>query len=477
MTSAIAEMSSLPSVDRLAADPRLEELAGAVGRTVVVEAVRASLDEARALALAGAPIPDAAELVASAVRHAEETAGPRPRRVVNATGVILHTNLGRAPVSEEAAVAMAIASSSYTDLEYHLARGERGSRQTSVRDLLCRLTGAQDALVVNNNAGATLLVLSALATGRPVLVSRGELVEIGGGFRLPDVFEAGGAFLVEVGTTNRTYAADYERALTRLAHDNAAAAAIGGGLGSTSERTLILRVHASNFQIQGFHHRPELSELVDLAKRAGALVVDDLGSGSLLDTGAYGLAHEPLVQHSIAAGADVVTFSGDKLLGGPQAGIAVGRADTIAALRKHPLARALRPGKDVFAGLRVTLLAYARGDAETAVPVWRMIAARPDELRTRAEAWQRALGPVLGYKVRVEPAVSTVGGGSVPGAELPTYALSLDGPGPDAVAARLRGAPTPVVARIEHGRVLLDPRTVLPGEDQVVVEALRAAAL
>lgn len=465
MTSATAEMSNLPSVDRLAADPALQKLAATVGRTVVVDAVRATLEEARAEALGGSAVPNAALLVAGAASRVEETARPRPRRVVNATGVILHTNLGRAPVSEDAAVAMAAASSSYTDLEYDLVRGERGSRQDSVRDLLCRLTGAEDALVVNNNAGATLLVLTALASGRPVLVSRGELVEIGGGFRLPEVFEAGGAELVEVGTTNRTYAADYERALKRL-----------NSSGQPADGPLILRVHASNFQIQGFHHRPELSDLVSLGRRAGALVVDDLGSGSLLDTSAYGLGREPMVQDSIATGADIVTFSGDKLLGGPQAGIVVGRADTVAALRKHPLARALRPGKDVFAGLRVTLLAYVRGDAETAVPVWRMIAAQPDELRARAEAWLHAVGPMRGRAARVEPSVSTIGGGSVPGAELPTSVFAIDGPGPDTFVARLRASPTPVVARIDHGLVLLDPRTVFPGEDQAVVAALSAAA-
>jgi L-seryl-tRNA(Ser) seleniumtransferase len=484
-----ADLSGLPSVDRLAADPRLEGAAGAFGKTVVVDAVRAALDEARARALAGAPVPATADLVASAARLAEEAAGSRPRHVVNATGVILHTNLGRAPVSDAAAAAMSAASAQYTDLEYDLGHGERGSRQNAVRDLLCQLTGAEDALVVNNNAGATLLVLTALATGQPVLVSRGELVEIGGGFRLPEVFEAGGATLVEVGTTNRTYAADYRRAIERLRDANGATPDAGGATerasiagattaaGSTAagRRPLILRVHASNFRIEGFHHRPELRELVALAEEFDAIVVDDLGSGSLLDTTAFGLAPEPTVQDSLTACADVVTFSGDKLLGGPQAGIVAGRAETVAELRRHPLARALRPGKDVFAGLRVTLLAYARGDAVTAVPVWRMIAATGESLRARAESWKAALGAADGYAVSIESEMSTVGGGSTPGAQLPTSALAIVAPSADVFSRLLRTAPTPVVARIDHGRVLLDPRTVLPGEDDAVVAALRLA--
>lgn len=312
--------------------------------------------------------------------------------------------------------------------------------------------------MVNNNAAATLLVLSALAAGRGVIVSRGQLVEIGGGYRIPDVMAAGGARLVEVGTTNRTHPRDYERAIE-------------------AETALLMRVHTSNFRQIGFTAEVDLPTLVEIGRAHGLTVVDDLGSGSLIDTGRFGLAAEPLVTQSVAAGADLVTFSGDKLLGGPQAGVIVGRAALIDRLRAHPLTRAMRPDKSTLAGLAATLRHYARGEAEDRVPVWRMIAATPDELGSRAEAWRHALesAGLSDDVMRVVDDESAVGGGSLPGESLPTRALAVRADHPDALAQALRTGSTPVVARVSDGELRFDPRTVLPEEDAALVEAVVGA--
>jgi L-seryl-tRNA(Ser) seleniumtransferase len=322
--------------------------------------------------------------------------------------------------------------------------------------LLCRLTGAEDALVVNNNASALLLTLTTLAKEREVLISRGQLVEIGGGFRIPDVMRQSGAQLTEVGTTNRTYVRDYADALHSM------------------KTALILRVHHSNFQLTGFVHEPTLAELVGLGDEYAIPVMDDLGSGTLLDTETFGLAHEPTIQESVAAGASVVTASGDKLLGGPQAGLIVGKADLIAKLRRHPLARAVRVDKTTLVGLQATLLAYLEGKATEEIPVWRMIDTPVEALARRARKWQRALKEA-GTPLSVVAAESTVGGGSLPGQTLPTRALALEVPSPDALAARLRAADPPTVARIEDDRLLLDPRTVLPEQDTALIETIRDA--
>ncbi len=351
----MTDLRQLPAVHALLAEPPLAAAAATYGHDLVADAAREALDAARHGMQAGATAPGLGELADAAMARLAGWTASRPQRVINATGVILHTNLGRSPVSAAAARAMAEVSAGYSDLEYDLAAGERGSRHGLLRDAVTRLTGAEDALVVNNNAGATLLVLSALARDRGVIVSRGQLVEIGGSYRIPDVMAAGGARLVEVGTTNRTYLADYRAAVD-------------------DDTALLLRVHTSNYRVVGFTHEVPLAELVGLGVELGLPVVDDLGSGSLLDTGRFGLAREPLVQESVAAGATLVTFSGDKLLGGPQAGVIVGQREAVARLRRHPLARALRPGKDVLAGLHATLLHYLLGEAETTVPVWQMIA-------------------------------------------------------------------------------------------------------
>jgi len=378
----------------------------------------------------------------------QQATSPRLKAVLNASGVVIHTNLGRAPLSPAALQAAAAASSGYSNLEYELGPGERGSRHNLVTDLLRRLTGAEDALVANNNAAAVLLILSALAQGREAVISRGQLVEIGGGFRIPDVMRQSGVSLVEVGTTNRTYAADYTDAITPAT-------------------ALLLRVHASNFMVIGFTHQPSLEELVAVGDEHGVPVVDDLGSGALLDTSRFGLAREPMAQASVAAGVTLTAFSGDKLLGGPQAGIIVGRAAEIARLRRHPLMRAIRPDKLTLAALGATLAAYVRGAAETEVPVWRMIATPQVSLRGRAEALAGRLG------AEVAETRSTIGGGSLPGQTQPSWAVALTSESAQSLAASLRRADPPVVARIEDDRVLLDLRAVLPEQDALLERSVR----
>ncbi len=382
---------------------------------------------------------------------------PSLRPVINATGVVLHTNLGRAPLSDAAIDAMREVSRGYSNLEFDLERGERGSRFAHLEGLLRRLTGAEAGIAVNNNASALLLALSALARDREVVISRGQLVEIGGGFRIPDVMRQSGSVLVEVGTTNRTYLRDYADAI--------------------SDRTAtLLRVHASNFRVVGFTEQPPLEDLAALARARGLRFLDDVGSGALIDPRPYGLAGEPLVQDSVRAGADVVLFSGDKLLGGPQAGIAVGTHDAIEAMRRHPLARAVRLDKASIAALAATLQHYARGEATTAVPVWRMIAAEATALRRRARRWMQVVRSA-GATAEVVPARSMVGGGSLPGEGLDSFACAVAASGGEAqsLAARLRRGSPAVVARIEDDRVLLDPRTVDPREDAAVASALRVA--
>lgn len=376
--------------------------------------------------------------------------------VINATGVVLHTNLGRAPLSDAAIEAMRAVSRGYSNLEFDLDSGERGSRFAHLEGLLQRLTGAEAGIAVNNNASALLLALSALARGREVVISRGQLVEIGGGFRIPDVLRQSGAALVEVGTTNRTYLRDYAEVVT----DQTAA---------------LLRVHTSNFRVVGFTEEARLQDLGVLARERGLLLLDDVGSGALLDPRPYGLGGEPLVQDSVAAGADVVLFSGDKLLGGPQAGIAVGKRDAIEAMRRHPLARAVRLDKASIAALAATLQHYARGEATTAIPVWRMIAADVSTLRRRARRWARAAGAGGLTGVDVVSVRSMIGGGSLPAEGLDSWACALpaEGGAAQALAARLRRSSPPIVARIDDARVLLDPRTVDPRDDRTLSDVLR----
>jgi len=447
-------LRQLPSVGRLLSGKGGAALATAYGRALAVEGLRNALEAARKNLRddgdAGPPSDET--LTEQAADYLRDLLAPTLRPVINATGVVVHTNLGRAPLSDAAREAIEAVAWGYSTLEYDLEAGARGSRTVHAERTLVRLTGAEAALAVNNNAGAVLLMLTALAKDRGVVISRGQLVEIGGGFRVPDVMAQSGARLVEVGTTNRTHLRDYEVAIDE-------------------ETALILRAHASNYRIIGFTSQPTLDELVKLGKKRGLRVADDLGSGALLDTAAFGMAHEPTVQESVSAGADVVAFSGDKLLGGPQAGILVGRREVIDTLKRHPLARAIRPDKLALAGLAATLNHYLRGEALAEVPVWRMIAAPVDELRGRAERWASEL---KGLKAEVVDGVSTVGGGSLPGETLPTALLALKFSSPDKVAASLRAGDPPVIARIEEGRLLFDPRTVLAREEEALLAALKS---
>jgi len=443
----------LPSVGRLLQGEAASRWVAALGRDLVVEACREALEAERRRVLSGEAYAGEEALWADVVARLQATVQPTLRPVINASGVVIQTNLGRSPLSEATLDAMRRAGEGYSNLEYDLATGERGSRYVHAEALLTRLTGAEAGLLVNNNAGAVLLALSALARGREVIISRGQLVEIGGGFRIPDVMAQSGAQLVEVGTTNRTYASDYRAAIT-------------------GETAALMRVHSSNFRVIGFTHQPTLDELVALAHERGLPLIDDLGSGTLLDTAPYGLAHEPTVQESVAAGADVVTFSGDKLLGGPQAGIIVGRADLVAQLRRHPLTRALRVDKTTIAGIQANLLHYVKGEATREVPIWRMIAATADEVAARARALIAALGEA-GARCEVVLGQSMIGGGSLPEETLPTALIAVEISAPSDAARALRLGDPAVVSRVQDDLLLLDLRTVLPREEEALIARLR----
>ena len=442
----------IPSVEQLRQRPLLRELEIRYGHEAIIRALRAEADSVRGRILeGGAPSDIGAEIEAAVPARLQRECAPSLVKVINATGVIVHTNLGRAPLSEAAIAHMAGIAGGYTNLEYDLERGARGHRDQHAQRLLCRLTGADAAVVVNNNAAATLIALAALGYGREVLISRGELFEIGGGFRVPDVMAQSGARLREVGTTNRTRLSDY------------AAAA--------SEKTAaILRVHPSNFKIEGFTERPALGELVGLGRRLNVPVVEDLGSGYLrFAPSVEALREEPDVRASVAAGTDLVLFSGDKLLGGPQAGIIVGRTEPVAAVRRHPLMRALRVDKLTCAALEGTLGELVAGRAAETVPVTAMIALSSESIGRRAEALTARLAS-SGVRSEIVDGYSTIGGGSAPGSALPTRLIALDSHRAPATAveAALRRAAPPVIARIEDGRVVLDLRTIPPGEDELL---------
>jgi L-seryl-tRNA(Ser) seleniumtransferase len=442
----MTDLSSLPRIDALV--DAAPALVARYGRAVTTDALRREVDAARADVLAGeGPVPTAEALVEAArLALAARRPGP-PRRVVNATGVVVHTNLGRAPLSPSARDAIEAASGA-CDLEYDLATGARGSRGARLEPLLAEATGAEAAIAVNNAAAALVLVLAALAGGRDVPVSRGELVEIGGSFRLPEIMAASGARLVEVGTTNRTRAADYADAPGDVA--------------------LLLKVHASNYRITGFTEEPSVAALAEVARARGVPLVHDVGSGLLADRAETWLADEPSMAGSLAAGADLVLCSGDKLLGGPQAGILAGRADLVDACRTHPLARALRLDKLRVAALVATLEDHLRGDLD-AVPTWRMLLTGIDDVDRRARRIAERLGG------EVEDGQSLVGGGSAPDRAVPTRLVRLDVPSPEGVAAALRAGDPPVVVRVERGAVWLDPRTVDPTDDEQLATAVEAS--
>ena len=452
----VMQYRNLPSVEAVLASDQLKSLVDGYQRDWVANLVRDRVAEARNGIRDGGSAPTLEEIADAVARQASLVARPRPQRLINATGVIIHTNLGRAPLSEEATQAVDAAAERYTDLELNLDEGHRGSRQSHLQPMLRQLTGAEASLVVNNNASAVLLGLSALARDKEVIVSRGEEVEIGGGFRIPDVLAQSGATLVEVGTTNRTYASDYEAAIT----PNTAS---------------LLKVHSSNFRVAGFTHACQVQELVELGRRHGIPVLHDVGSGCLLNTEEYGLAHEPTPAESIAAGASLIFFSGDKLMGGPQSGIVVGQAELVSRLERHPLARAVRIDKLSLAALSVTLLHYLEGEARRKIPIWRMIGCSVEELKGRAEHWQAKIGK----RAAITQGLSTIGGGSLPGETLPTWLVALDCTGlvggADGAAATLRQCTPPVVARIEEDRVVMDPRTVRLDEEDSLLRGVKEA--
>ena len=446
----MSELRKLPAVDQLLGDRSGSALLEEFGRGLTITAVREVLDELREQLKSGKrqSAADREEILELARRKLIEKTTPSLRSVINATGVILHTNLGRAPLSREALQVIAEVSAGYCTLEYDLQRGGRGSRSMHVEETLCSLTGAEAALVVNNNAAALLLILSALARRRPVVIARSQLVEIGGGFRIPEVMAQSGAKLIEVGTTNRVHLEDYREALQ-------------------TSVALVVRAHHSNFKIIGFTSEPDLHEIVEVSHERGVPVVDDLGSGALLDTAQFGLAHEPMVQESLNAGADLVCFSGDKLLGGPQAGILIGKAALVEKIRKHPLARAVRADKMCLAGLAITLLHYLKEEAVQKIPIWQMISASPENVHQRAVCWRERLG-----WGEVIPGRSMVGGGSLPGETLPTSLLAFEIPGASRVLQRLRELPYPIIARVEEERLVFDPRTVLVEQEKAFLDEL-----
>jgi len=451
------EFRHLPSVDKVLTDIRLRRLEAEYPHDVVVNMVRQQIARERLAITTGSTGASLDEIVVSVLAQAKLLEKTGPQRVINATGVILHTNLGRAPLSPEALAAMKTASEGYCNLEINLDRGTRGSRHVHVESLLCQLTGAEAGLVVNNNASGVLLGLTALAKRKEVIVSRGQSVEIGGGFRIPDVMRQSGAKLIEVGTTNCTYTRDYEQAI--------------------SPRTAaLLRVHSSNFTVVGFTSEVSLEVMVAIGNRNGLPVLDDLGSGCFLDTARFGLEPEPVVSQSVALGAGLTFFSGDKLVGGPQAGIIVGKKQFVDKLKKHPLARAVRIDKVRLAGLAATLVHYLKGEAETKIPVWRMIAAPLEDIERRAEEWSKVLGDLA----QIVPGETMIGGGSVPGGTLPTRLVAIGGGGKQkdqamahVLSRELRTQRVPVMGRVSDDVLLLDPRSVLPEEDGLVMESLR----
>ena len=449
MTSKPTERSRPPSVERVLGEIRRRD--GEVSRDpgAMLDAVRAEIDAERSRLAEGDDARTVDALAGDVVARLDAYAVAGPIPVLNATGVIVHTNLGRAPWPADVARDAAALAASYLLLELDRATGRRGARVRTAEEHLIALTGAEDALVTNNNAAALALAVGLAGRGG-VVVSRGELVEIGGGVRIPEIIRRAGARLIEVGTTNRTRASDFE---APLAEGRACA---------------VLRVHPSNFTIAGFTETPDPVAVAELAHRHGAIVIDDLGSGALLDTAAYGLAHEPTPAERLTAGSDIVMFSGDKLVGGPQAGLVVGRADLVARMRRDPLARAMRPDKVTMAGVALTLGLYRAGRAAETIPVWRMIAATPESLRTRADV----VAAALGARASVVELRSTVGGGSLPGETLSSWGVAVAGRSAIRLLAALRQETPAIVGRIEDDRVLLDLRTIEPERDRDLTEVV-----
>lgn len=449
----LERLRALPSVDKVLHSSGGERLVGSFGRPLTLAAIREVLEAARQAIRDGeSDSSSESEILARAEASLMDQLRPTLRSVINATGVIVHTNLGRALLSQASIEAVADVAKNYSNLEYDLAGGRRGSRSVHAEALLRQLTGAEAAHTVNNNAAAVLLMLTALCQGKEVIISRGQLVEIGGGFRVPDVMAQSGARLVEVGTTNRTHVHDYAQAIS-------------------NETAAILVAHHSNFRIVGFTSEPELEQLAVLAHKNGILILYDQGSGAITDTSYYGLDREPTVQDALRAGVDIVAFSGDKLLGGPQAGMLCGRGELIEIIKKHPLARAVRADKLCLAALNETLRAHLLGRSTRDIPVWKMISASQKRIEKRAMRWVKRL-QAAGVKASVREGYSTVGGGSLPGSLLPTWLVSVDVDDVEETAAALRRADPPVIGRIADDRMLLDPRTVLAEQEQMLLATI-----
>jgi len=445
----MADFRQIPSVDQMINAEDLQATLQSYGHDWTVAAIRATLNDVRLALKAGQPLPGHAEIAQSVIKRLRLQSMPELQNVINATGVLLHTNLGRAPLSKAASQAASDLSQSYSSLEFDLSTGKRGKRESHCAAFISQLSGAEDALVVNNNAGAVLLALSALAKGKKVAISRSQLVEIGGGFRIPDVMRQSGAKLLEIGTTNRTHLKDFEEAIKQGAQ-------------------LVMTAHQSNFQILGFTAEPNLNDICSLAKFAGVPVYLDLGSGSLINMEQYGLAHEPTVPEVIAQGADLVSFSGDKLLGGPQAGILAGKKALIDKIRRHPLYRALRPDKLCLAALSATLLHNLKGEYEQEIPLYRMLSQSEAQIKQRAQAWQSQISGS-----QIIPGESTIGGGSLPGETLPTWLLQLKSKSPNKLLNALREGKPPIIARIQDQSVVLDPRTVQTEEEIMIIQRLK----
>ena len=456
-------LRALPKVDDVLGDPEILVALDAHPRTLVLEAVRDSIEAARSRILSAEEFElDSAALVAEVLLRLSRASRRSLRRVINATGIIVHTNLGRSILSTEAVAAVTEVAAGYSSLEYDVETGERGSRHVHCEQLICRLTGAEAAMAVNNNAAAVMLGIAALARGGEAIVSRGELVEIGGSFRIPDIMAESGARMVEVGTTNKTHLGDYERAITK-------------------ETRLLLKVHSSNFRVVGFTHTVDLAELVELGARHGVPVFEDQGSGVLVDLRPYGLPYEPTVGESIASGVGLVSCSGDKLLGGPQAGILAGRHDVISHLKAHPMARALRLDKMTLAALEVTLRSYMDpAHAVEEIPTLRMLTMPLAEVRQRASALAALIESACPgrFVIEVLDDVARAGGGALPVADIPTavVALSPEGGGVTALEDSLRTGDVCVVARIKDDRLLLDARTLSADEFELVADAVEAAS-
>ncbi|MEI7846436.1 MAG: L-seryl-tRNA(Sec) selenium transferase [Chloroflexota bacterium] len=444
-------LRDIPSVDIILNN--CEPLFVLYGRKLTTKAIRKVLDDVRSEILEGKEV-SGQEILSTRINdYLEEWTKPTLQSVINATGVILHTNLGRAPLSSLTIKLMSEIANGYSNIEFDIFSGKRGSRMVHIEPILQNLTGAEAGLVVNNCASAVLLVLSALAYRKSIIIPRSQLIEIGGGFRIPDVMKQSGAKLIEIGTTNKIRISDFEDVLSAA---------------SPSSQIFVMRAHRSNFQLVGFTEEPELKSIIDMAHKYNAIFIDDLGSGALIDTAQYGMAHEPTIQESLSSGADIVMFSGDKLIGGPQSGIIVGRSELISKIKKHPLARAVRADKICLAGIYATLSHYLKDEAESEIPLWRMISTPLKTIKTRAEYWQvnLGIGEILGGE-------STIGGGSLPGETFPTWVLALNVKSPEKSMRILRKNTVPIIARTQNNQILFDPRTVLPEQDEMLVNTLK----